>query len=120
MNPKYHLDDKVCLFYSARIIEQIRRSIYKKELVDIQKLFEEIETYFIIEITIKKDNVTYLINETNCRDYLTNFSVDENEILSVMALNRTEVLENATSSQQKSIKMLSQLESINVLAEKYA
>ena len=48
------------------------------------------------------------------------FSVDENEILSVMALNRTEVLENATSSQQKSIKMLSQLESINVLAEKIA
>jgi hypothetical protein len=80
MNPKYHLDDKVCLFYSERIIEQIRRSIYKKELVDIQKLFEEIETYFIIEITIKKDNVTYLINETNCRDYLTNFSVDENEL----------------------------------------
>ena len=82
MNPKYHLDDKVCLFYSERIIEQIRRSIYKKELVDIQKLFEEIETYFIIEITIKKDNVTYLINETNCRDYLTNFSVDENELTS--------------------------------------
>lgn len=82
MNPKYHLDDKVCLFYSARIIEQIRRSIYKKELVDIQKLFEEIETYFIIEITIKKDNVTYLIDATNCRDYLTNFSVDENELTS--------------------------------------
>lgn len=48
------------------------------------------------------------------------FSVDENEILSVMGLNRTEVLENATSSQQKSIRMLSQLESINVLAEKIA
>ena len=48
------------------------------------------------------------------------FSVDETEILNVMALNRTEVLENATSSQQKSIKMLSQLESINVLAEKIA
>ena len=33
------------------------------------------------------------------------YSVDEHEILSVMALNRTEVLENATSSQQKSIKI---------------
>ena len=47
-----------------------------------------------------------------------NFSVDEEEILSVMNFDRTEVLENATSSQQKSIKMLSQLESVNGLAEK--
>lgn len=49
-----------------------------------------------------------------------NFSVDEEEILSVMNFDRTEVLENATSSQQKSIKMLSQLESVNGLAEKIA
>ena len=27
-----------------------------------------------------KDNVTYLLNTTNCRDYFTNFSVDENEL----------------------------------------
>ena len=80
MNPKYHLEDKVCLFYKAGIIEKIRRSFYRKEIIDIQKLFEEIETYFIVEITIKKDNVTYLLNTTNCRDYFTNFSVDENEL----------------------------------------
>lgn len=80
MDPKYHLGDAVCLFYSSQIIEQIRRSIYRKEMIDIHKLFEEINTYFVIEITIKKDSVTYLLNETNCRDYLTNFSVDENEL----------------------------------------
>lgn len=80
MNPKYHLEDKVCLFYSAQIIEKIRKSIYRKKLVDIQELFEEIETYFIIEITIKKDNVTYLLNVTNCHDYFSHFSVDEAEL----------------------------------------
>lgn len=82
MNPKYHIEDKVCLFYREQIIEKIRQSIYRKKLVNLQELFEEIETYFIVEITIKKDNVTYLINETNCRDYFTNFSVDENELTS--------------------------------------
>lgn len=80
MNPKYHLGDEVCHFNSTMIIETIRKSIYRKEMIDIHKLFEKIETYFIIEITIKKDKVTYLLNVTNCRDYFSNFSVDESEL----------------------------------------
>lgn len=80
MNPKYYIGDKVCLFYSARIIEKIRRSIYRKEIIDIQKLLEEIETFCIEEITIKQNLVTYLIHSTDCRGYI--ITVDEDELTS--------------------------------------
>lgn len=85
MNPKYHIGDKVCHFYSAMIIETIRKSIYSKKLIDIQELFEEIETYFVVEITIKKHSVSYLVNTTSDGNYFTDLHYEENELLADVA-----------------------------------
>ena len=80
MNPKHHVGDKVYRFYSDMIIETIRRSIRRKNLVTIQELFEEIKTYFIVGITIKKDSISYSVNTTSNDDYFTNLCYEENEL----------------------------------------
>ncbi len=77
-----------------------------------QELLEQIKNQLL---ELQKITGIQSLNEKNI-----DFVIDENKILSVMFLNRNEVLETATSSQQKSIKMLTQVESINVLAEKIA
>lgn len=82
MNPKYHVGDKVYRFYSEMIIEIIRRSLHRKNLVNIQELFEEIKTYFIVEITIRKNSISYLVNTTSNDNYFTNLCYDENELFS--------------------------------------
>ena len=80
MNPKYHVEDNVYYFCSEWIIETIRRSIHRKNLVNIQELFEEIKTYFIVGITITKNSISYSVNTTSSGDYFTNLCYKENEL----------------------------------------
>ena len=80
MNPKYHVGDKVYHFCSEMIIETIRRSIRRKNLVNIQELFEEIKTFFVVEISIKKNSIAYSVNTTSNDDYFTNLCYEENDL----------------------------------------
>ena len=80
MEIKFNIGDKVYHIEKDYIVEIIRNKIFKKEIIDIKKLFAEIATYFVIEITIKKNSVSYLVNTTNNDDYFTNLNYEENEL----------------------------------------
>jgi hypothetical protein len=80
MEVKFNVGDKVYHIEKDYIVDIIRNKIFKKEIIDIQKLFVEIATYFVVEIIIRKNSVSYSVNTTGDGNYFTDMSYDENEL----------------------------------------